>query len=55
MMRFISAGLVVSATLGVSAAINIDVGRQLFVDDWLVDSTQGIVRAYNHPTKALAP
>ena len=52
MMRFISAGLVVSATLGVSAAINIDVGRQLFVDDFLVDSTQGVVRVYNHPTKA---
>ena len=52
MMRFISAGLVVSSTLGVSAAINIDVGRQLFVDDFLVDSTQGIVRVYNHPTKA---
>ena len=35
------------------AAIDINVGRQLFVDDFLVDSTQGIVRVYNHPTKAL--
>ena len=52
MMRFISAGFVVSATLGVSAAIDIEVGRQLFVDDFLVDSTQGVVRVYNHPTKA---
>ena len=40
-------------TAGVaSAAIDIDLGRQLFVDDFLVDSTQGIVRVYNHPTKA---
>ena len=40
-------------TAGVaSAAIGIDLGRQLFVDDFLVDSTQGIVRACNHPTKA---
>ena len=35
-----------------SAAIDINVGRQLFVDDFLVDSTQGVVRVYNHPTKA---
>lgn len=35
-----------------SAAIDISTGRQLFVDDWLVDGTQGIVRVYNHPTKA---
>ena len=34
------------------AAIDIDGGRQLFVDDFLVDSTQGIVRVYNHPAKA---
>ena len=40
-------------TAGVaSAAIDIDLGRQLFVDDFLVESTQGIVRACNHPTKA---
>ena len=47
--------LVVGAVLAAgvaSAAIDIDVGRQLFVDDWLVDGTQGIVRVYNHPTKA---
>ena len=50
--------IVVMATLNLgaagvaSAAVNIDVGRQLFVDDWLVDGTQGVVRVYNHPTKA---
>ena len=32
--------------------LNIDLGRQLFVDDCLVESTEGIVRTYNHPTKA---
>ena len=46
---FVGVALAVGAA---SAAIDIDVGRQLFVDDWLVDSTQGIVRVYNHPTKA---
>ena len=49
------AALNLGTTVVASAAIDIDLGRQLFVDDWLVDSTQGIVRAYNHPTKALAP
>ena len=50
--------IVVMATLNLgaagvaSAAVDIDVGRQLFVDDWLVDGTHGIVRVYNHPTKA---
>ncbi|MBQ6338510.1 MAG: glycosyl hydrolase family 32 [Kiritimatiellae bacterium] len=46
---FVGVALAVGAG---SAAIDIDEGRQLFVDDWLVDSTQGIVRVYNHPTKA---
>ena len=45
-------GIALLTTVVASAAIGIDLGRQLFVDDWLVDSTQGIVRAYNHPTKA---
>ncbi len=39
------------AFLAVVQAIDIDVGRQLFVDDWLVGNTQGVVRAYNHPVK----
>ena len=34
------------------SAVDIDLGRQLFVDDWLVESTQGVTRVYNHPTKA---
>ena len=41
-----------AATCGVAeAALNIDVGRQLFVDDWLVGSTQGVVRTFYHPQK----
>jgi len=31
--------------------IPIDVGRQLFVDDYLLDGMQGLVRVYNHPVK----
>ena len=34
------------------APIDISVGRQLFVDDWLVEDTRGVVRAFYHPTKA---
>ena len=49
------AAVVATVTCAAESAIDISVGRQLFVDDFLVDSTQGIVRAYNHPTKALAP
>ena len=45
-------GIALLTTVVASAEIGIDLGRQLFVDDWLVDSTQGIVRACNHPTKA---
>lgn len=31
--------------------IDIDVGRQLFVDDFLVETNAGLVRAYGKPTK----
>ena len=34
------------------AAVDIDIGRQLFVDDHLVAATQGVVRVFNHPVKA---
>ena len=33
------------------AVIPIDVGRQLFVDDYLLDETKGLTRVYNHPVK----
>ena len=36
-----------------TAVRDIDVGRQLFVDDCLVASTQGLVRVFNHPVKEL--
>ena len=32
-----------------AAAPNIDTGRQLFVDDHLVESTDGVVRHWNKP------
>ena len=41
--------------LGFAAAINIDGGRQLFVDDFLIAATNGVVRHWNVPTKASAP
>ena len=35
--------------------IGIDTGRQLFVDDFLVESTAGVTRHWNKPTKLDAP
>ena len=35
----------------IPAAIPIDVGRQLFVDDFLVESTSGVTRAFFKPVK----
>ena len=40
------------ASKGADAAVDIDLGRQLFVDDHLVAATQGVVRVFNHPVKA---
>ena len=37
------------------AAIDIDGGRQLFVDDFLIAATNGVVRHWNSPVKAPAP
>lgn len=36
-------------------AVDVSVGRQLFVDDLLVESVDGVVRCWNHPTKIAAP
>ena len=36
-------------------AVNIDTGRQLFVDDALVESLTGVVRYWNRPTKIDEP
>ena len=38
-------------TVLIAAAISIDTGRQLFVDDYLVAETSGVVRAWNSPVK----
>ena len=35
----------------IPVAIPIDVGRQLFVDDFLVGSSTGVVRKFNKPVK----
>jgi len=47
----------VLAALNVEAAapIRIDVGRQLFVDDFLVEATNGVVRYWNKPVKIDEP
>ncbi len=39
----------------VEAAIDISAGRQLFVDDFLVESSKGVVRHWNKPVKREAP
>ena len=36
-------------------AISIDIGRQLFVDDYLIASTKGVVRHWNKPIKVENP
>ena len=38
-----------------SAAIDISTGRQLFVDDFLVESTTNVVRHWNRPVKMDGP
>ena len=37
------------------AVVDIDCGRQLFVDDWVVGATNGVVRHWNAPTKIEDP
>ena len=45
-----------AAVVGVYAApVDINVGRQLFVDDDLVESTDGVVRHWNKPVKIDTP
>ena len=47
--------ILAAVTTGGVSAISIDNGRQLFVDDCLIASTNGIVRHWNAPVKAEAP
>ena len=48
-------GTIIAALIALSAhggdAVDVSVGRQLFVDDLLVESVDGVVRYWNHPTK----
>ena len=52
-------GLVFTLAFGLDVraadAVNVDGGRQLFVDDSLIASTNGVVRHWNAPVKASAP
>ena len=50
--RIVAVVALVGSCYVASAAVDIDLGRQLFVDDFLVESTQGVTRVCNHPTKA---
>ena len=44
-----------TCAIGAKGAIDIDTGRQLFVDDCLVESTDGVVRHWNKPVKMENP
>ena len=44
-----------AATLAAAGAIDIDLGRQLFVDDHLVAATDGVARHWNAPVKCEDP
>jgi len=53
---FIGGSLAACACMScLGAAVNIDCGRQLFVDDALIESTSGIVRHWNAPVKCDVP
>ena len=43
--------LSLAAVTCVNGAIDIDTGRQLFVDDCLVEYTNGVVRHWNRPRR----
>ena len=49
--RFCGFALALAAQAAIGSPIDIDNGRQLFGDDWLVGSTTGLVRVCNHPVK----
>lgn len=49
---FAVAGIAAAAS---AAPLNIDKGRQLFVDDHVIGATNGVVRYWNKPVKAPAP
>ena len=47
--------LAVAAGVACGSAMNIDNGRQLFVDDYVIGATNGVVRYWVAPTKAQGP
>jgi len=48
-------GLLLAASLQPALPVDVDCGRQLFVDDCLIAATNGVVRHWNHPVKATDP
>ena len=44
-----------SLAFAAAGVVDIDCGRQLFVDDYLIESTNGVVRHWSRPTKAEDP
>ena len=55
MRAFIGGLAILSAGCALGQAIPVDGGRQLFVDDYLIVATNGVVRHWNAPVKAPAP
>ena len=53
--RGLLGGLGMGALCAFAGPVNIDLGRQLFVDDFLVASSTGVVRHWNRPVKAAGP
>ena len=47
----LAAMVAVTSCLAMQGAVDVSVGRQLFVDDLLVESVDGVVRYWNHPAK----
>lgn len=46
---------ILAAVVAVAGGLDVDHGRQLFVDDYVIESTNGIVRCWNAPTKLEGP
>ena len=61
-MRYADSVLLIVALLAFAAdagtkgaSVDVRVGRQLFVDDYVIESTNGVVRHWNRPVKELDP
>lgn len=52
---FAAAVFLLGASVNAAPAIPIDGGRQLFVDDYVIETTNGVVRHWNVPVKHSSP